>query len=134
MSNISAEDEYISLSFPVNAAYVSAARLTASSIASRMGFDVDEIEDIKTAVSEACTYIIKKITIDTKKTFKIQFALKQDILEISLTTGGPLAEYSDDEIGFMMIKALMDSLDVDITDDDDIKVLMVKKHKRNIFS
>ena len=43
--------ESVELTLPINAAYISAARLTASSIANRLGFGIEEVEDIKTAVS-----------------------------------------------------------------------------------
>ncbi|WP_044298812.1 ATP-binding protein, partial [Clostridioides difficile] len=42
-----------------NPDYVSIIRLTAFGIANKMGFPIDDIEDIKVAVSEACTNAIK---------------------------------------------------------------------------
>ncbi len=46
--------ENITLSLPSKAEYVSVARLTASVIANNMGFNIEEVEDIKVAVGEAC--------------------------------------------------------------------------------
>src|SRR6056297_1468251 len=50
--------KYIDLSIPSNPEYVSIVRLTASVIANSIGFDFEEIEDIKVAVSEACNNVV----------------------------------------------------------------------------
>ena len=76
----SEDQDLIQLSLPLNAAYVSAARLTASSVANRMGFSTDEIEDIKAAVSEACTFIIKKAPAVPTGNFVIQFHMSNALM------------------------------------------------------
>lgn len=43
---------------PASSEFVSVIRLAISGIASRMNFNIDEIEDIKISVSEACTNVI----------------------------------------------------------------------------
>ena len=50
----------VSVLIPLKAEYVSVTRLTASGIASHMGFDFDTIEDIKVALSEVLSKIIEK--------------------------------------------------------------------------
>jgi len=127
VNNIPIGDDCIELSLPVNPAYVSAARLTASSIANRMGFNIEDIEDIKAAVSEACTYLIKRNLHLGPKMFQIQFNLTNSSLEINLTSQKSESInniYDDDSLGIMMIEALMDKIFV--ADDDVIKISMVK--------
>lgn len=48
----------IIIQIPKKADYVGLVRLTASGVASKIGFDIDAIEDIKVAVSEICNKII----------------------------------------------------------------------------
>lgn len=48
----------ITMRLPKKADYVGLVRLTASGIASKTGFDIDTIEDIKVAISEVCNKII----------------------------------------------------------------------------
>ena len=124
----------IKLSFPVNAAYVSSARLTASSIANRMDFDIDEIEDIKTAVSEACTYIIKALTTNMRSNFEINFVLGKSSMDIVITVKGIFDPAQSDDMSLMMIKALVDSFKIDKTDDGGVAITMTKKHKTSIFN
>lgn len=50
----------INLKLPAKPEYVSVARLTTAAIANRLGFNVDEIEDLKVAVSEAGIYLINQ--------------------------------------------------------------------------
>lgn len=110
------KEEKIELTLPVNSAYVSAARLTASSISNRMGFNIEDIEDIKSAVSEACIYIINQCSQAGKQNFRIEFMLhNNNLLEIRLTTALKstiLASCDEDELGIKMIQALMDSLEI----------------------
>ncbi len=49
----------ISLVIPALAEFVGVARLAISGVASRMNFTIDEIEDIKISLSEACTNVIQ---------------------------------------------------------------------------
>lgn len=128
-NNIPLGNDIIELSLPMNPAYVSAARLTVSSIANRMGFDIEDIEDIKAAVSEACTYLIKQnIPANPSKVFKLQFKIIQDSLEIVLTTEKISKEenpYDDDSLGILMIEALMDKIDV-FEEGNTLKISMIK--------
>ncbi len=122
-------NENIELCLPVNPAYVSAARLTAASVANRIGFDIDEIEDIKTAISEACIFIIKKCS-QKKSDFKIIFQPSTDSLNIDLFTSSPVSDESDEELGLLMIKALMDVFILEKSENS-IKIGMKKCHKKN---
>lgn len=128
-NNIPLGDDCIELGLPINPAYVSAARLTASSIANRMGFNIEQIEDIKAAVSEACTYLIKRNLHSSSKTFQIQFKLINNTLEINLTAEKPNENrnvYDDDSLGIMMIEALMDKIFVSEDNAPQLKISMVK--------
>lgn len=51
--------DQIEISLPARAEYIGAVRLFVSGVASRLGFDYDDIEDIKLAVAEACTNVIR---------------------------------------------------------------------------
>lgn len=129
-------DDNINLTFPINAAYVSSARLTASSIANRMNFDIDEIEDIKTAVSESCTYIIKTLpAAEQGNFFEIMFHLKSNEMSIKIKAHGkPEHSLEDGEMSMKVVKALVDELDITVNDEDGIIINILKTHKDSIFS
>lgn len=120
-------NEKIELTLPVNSAYVSAARLTASSISNRMGFDIDDIEDIKAAVSEACIFIMKKTHAAGGKSFHLEFNIVNQSLEVELCSSIENADtsHNDDELGIKMIQALMNTLEI-IADESELKISMKK--------
>ncbi len=51
--------DLVELSIPVRADLVVLARLTAATVASRAGFDVEEIEDLRLAVEELCLSLVE---------------------------------------------------------------------------
>jgi hypothetical protein len=51
--------EVVRLSVPGSLEYVRVVRLTAAAVASRFGFDVEEIEDIRVAVDELASVVIE---------------------------------------------------------------------------
>lgn len=124
--------ENIELTLPVNAAYISAARLTASSIANRLGFGIEEIEDIKTAVSETCTFIIEKLTGYSQNHFKLMFEPKKNCVSITFDVKGNInSKLMNNETSILMIKALMDEMKVDEKKDNFI-ITITKNH--NVIS
>lgn len=126
-----AKNEKIELMLPVNAAYVSAARLTASSISNRMGFNIEDIEDIKAAVSEACIFLINQCKQAGQENFHIQFILDEKTLNIQLNTTKNdhiPKSYDEEELGIKMIQALMNDLSISIVENT-INVSMSKTKK-----
>jgi serine/threonine-protein kinase RsbW len=47
----------VSISIPASPEYLQVVRLIAAGLASRLGFTIDEIEDLKIAVDELCAYL-----------------------------------------------------------------------------
>ena len=127
-------NEQIKLTLPINAAYVSAARLTASSVANRLNFDIEEIEDIKVAVSEACAYIIRKNAFNTNNDFKIEFDLSADKIKISLSVeSAERFEVDDEEMSLLVIKAVTDSFNVNCQNGI-FYMTIEKKHVQTSFN
>lgn len=48
----------VELKIPSDPQFLQAIRLTTSSLANRVGFDIDDIEDLKVIISEIVTYVI----------------------------------------------------------------------------
>ncbi len=131
--NNNTNNEVIQLALPINAAYVSAARLTASSIANRLNFDIDEIEDIKAAVSEACAFVIEQSS-EIKESFQIIFNLSKETLVIDLISGRPEGfVVQEEQMSLLMIRALMDVLKIDDETDEKLRITMIKNHKLSSF-
>jgi len=58
MPQVTPEADLVELRLPCKAKYIAVARLAVSGIAARLGLTLDDVEDLKVAVSEACTNVI----------------------------------------------------------------------------
>ncbi len=50
--------EKVSLRIPAKAEYLVTVRLVAASVVGKLGFDMETVEDMKTACSEACLLLL----------------------------------------------------------------------------
>ena len=75
----------IKMTLPTDPKLISVIRMTASSIANHIGFNIEEIEDVKIAVSEACTNVIKYSNVDT---FDLYFSSGEDFIEVQVEDEG----------------------------------------------
>lgn len=121
--------ETIKLSFPTNAAYISSVRLTTSSIATRMNFGIDEIEGIKSAVSEGCIFFIKKLNNKYNDDFTINFTITKSSLTIHMSIYyDESIDIIEDDISVILIESLVD--DFKISHDNSIlKFNLIKNIK-----
>jgi serine/threonine-protein kinase RsbW len=98
------------LTIPGKPDYISVARLTSSAIASKIGLNLEEIEDIKVALSEACTNALKKVD-----EINIQFVIDDEKFTM-IVENALLPIESDDistkelEMGILIMKSLMDEV------------------------
>ena len=74
--------DLITLSVPAKPEYVMITRLTSAAVATRIGFDVDQIEDIKMAVAEAIIMIINQLTSPDK--LLVSFSLEPKVIGIRI--------------------------------------------------
>jgi serine/threonine-protein kinase RsbW len=79
------------LEIPAKAKYISLARLFAGSIARRMNFSEDSVDDLKIAVSEMCTNAVVHTGNGTadKPPINIRFIVGEESLTIEVQDQGP---------------------------------------------
>ena len=127
--------ESIVLSIPANPEYVSIVRMTASVIANSIGFDFEEIEDIKVAVSEACNNVV--VHSKGLDNFEITFIKEKEKIGIEVKDNGAgfnFSDYSlpnlqnpaDHGLGIFVIKSLMDRVEVKSSKDKGTEIKMYK--------
>lgn len=108
------EIDSIELKLPFKAEYVSVARLAVSGVASRMGFDIDTIEDIKVAVAEVCNKFVNfgsrsaRSYIIILNVFSGRLEVLFDCEDKSL---GCIFDDEVDGLGISIITALMDGVE-----------------------
>jgi serine/threonine-protein kinase RsbW len=127
----------LTLYVPGKAEYVSTVRLAVSSLAAQAGFDVEIIEDIKVAVSEACSNILCHSQIGDDRTYRVECTRHEGKLEITVADDGvgfDADNYETPEpdclhvggLGIYIIKALMDEVEVTSRDGAGAVIKMTK--------
>jgi serine/threonine-protein kinase RsbW len=100
---------------PADVAYVSTLRLTAAGLAARCDLTIDEIEDLRLAVDEACSLLLPHA--DDGSALSARFALNRGLLEVSArvpsAAGG---ELDRDGFAWTVLGALASSVDVAATE------------------
>lgn len=121
----------VKLSLPLKPEYAGTARLTVSGIASRMGFDFEDVEDIKVAVSEIMSKYIM-VRKGAGGELKIKFTCFGDYLEIAFNSDGSTGCLfgEGDEFALSIIRALMDEVEL-CADDGGYQVIISKSVREN---
>ena len=109
------DGDCVVLTFPARGDLVVLARLVASAISTRVGFDIEELEDLRLAVGELC--LLALAGSDARHgDLRLEFTVSPASLDISCTLGGaapaPASRSSDgdeaDELSEQILAALVD--------------------------
>ena len=106
-------NDRIELKLPSKLEYISLIRLTASCLANNIDLNVDEIEDIKVSISEACVNVLN---FSQAEEIMVVFKLKEDQICIEINDVlEDIPEESEDarqgEMGLLIINSLMDKVE-----------------------
>lgn len=126
--------ETIKMEISANPEYVSIIRLTTSGIANKVGFCIDDIEDLKVAISEACTNAIKH-SLDER--FIIIYSIIENGLTIEVIDNGKgydrssvsepdINNLKEGGMGLFIIEALMDEVTVESKQGKGTSIKMTK--------
>lgn len=88
--------DFVEMKIPAKPDYVAIIRLTLSGVANRMGFSYDDIEDMKIAISEACTNAVQHAYKENENgEVKVGFGLFSDRLEIMVVDKGESFDFEE---------------------------------------
>lgn len=104
------DESRIAITFPATPEYLRLARLTTADAASRAGFDYEQIDDLRIAVSELCALISGALA----ATLTLDFALEAHAVTVSgVARPGSLVE---NEFSRDIVAALVDEFDIGVDD------------------
>lgn len=139
------ETHRVILTLPRDPRYIATVRLTLAGIATRMGFDYQAIEDMKVAVSEACTNAIEHAAPATPQTddaITVTFTERARALEVEVADRGPGFDATEERLwerkgvpgenglGLFLIRSLMDEIHLRKGEDAGMVVRMVRNVER----
>ena len=112
------------LSVPGKPEYIGTVRMTVAHVASRLGFDIEAIDDIKVAVSEACTNIVLhahenkdcsyEVVLEVEEEKKLMITVKDTGVGFGVEdyVEPVLGESQGSGLGIFIIRALMDEVEL----------------------
>ena len=102
-------NDFITVSIPKKPDYISTIRLVSSSVGNKIGYNIDQIEDLKVAMGEACILAFGR---SMDKEIKIVYNLLKEKLEVIVSWTESSTEVGEEtkesNMGKMIIESLMD--------------------------
>ncbi|HVF21380.1 MAG TPA: anti-sigma regulatory factor [Mycobacteriales bacterium] len=122
--------DHVVLRLPASGAYLSVLRTAAAGLASRLDFTIDDIEDLKIAIDEACAMLLPRGVEGADLTCR--FDLHDDVLDIAVslaTVDSTLP--SRDTFAWTVLSALAG--EVDATVEDGEITIRLSKHREALI-
>ncbi|MCO6007689.1 anti-sigma factor [Actinoallomurus purpureus] len=125
-ASVSDMRDVVTVRLPADSAYLSVLRTATAGLAARLDFNLDEIEDLRIAIDEACAMLLAQAVPGTDLT--CQFELNDDAMSISvsvLTVDG--LEPSRDTFAWTVLSSLAGDVDAKVGVDDRVTIVMNKR-------
>jgi len=126
----------VELRIPSKAEWVAVARLAVAAVANRLHFSIEEIEDVKLAVAEACTNCIQHAS----GSDQIEITCETQVHGLTVRVRDHGVGTTPDEIqsrriseprvgglGVFLIRSLMDTVEYDVHPERGTNLVMTKK-------
>jgi serine/threonine-protein kinase RsbW len=125
-ASVSDVRDVVTVRLPADSAYLSVLRTATAGLAARLDFNLDEIEDLRIAIDEACAMLLAQAVPGTDLTS--EFELNDDAMSISvsvLTVDG--LEPSRDTFAWTVLSSLAGDVDASVGVDDRVTIVMNKR-------
>jgi serine/threonine-protein kinase RsbW len=109
------DGDAVEVRIPADVVYVSTLRLTAASLAARCDLTIDDIEDLRLAVDEACALLLPHARPDEPLEARFELAAGRLAVETSVRTDDT-AEPDRSGFAWTVLGALASSVDVHASD------------------
>lgn len=99
------QDDLVVLTVPADSAYLSVLRTATAGLAARLHFTLDQIEDLRIAVDEACAMLLAHAPDDSELTCR--FEVVEDTLTVAVSVpAGAVTLPGTDTFAWMVLTAL----------------------------
>jgi serine/threonine-protein kinase RsbW len=118
-------DDVVTITLPAEGAYLSVLRTATAGLAARLDFTLDEIEDLRIAVDEACAMLLTKAIAGADLECRFTLAGATLTVEVSvLSQGGTVP--SQDTFAWTVLQALAGSVEATADLDDRVSINLAK--------
>jgi len=119
-------EDAVEIRLPADSAYLSVLRTATAGLAARLDFTLDEIEDLRIAVDEACAMLLPH-AVDTAA-LTCRFRLDPDTLEVTVTIPTTRGQQPErDTFSWTVLSALAGEVDTGLDEDRQVWIRLRKR-------
>lgn len=107
---MTAMGDVIVVSVPLDSRYLATVRLLAASLAADAGFSVDEIDDLRLALSESLAVLLGASDAPDRAVVEVEVAPRSVVATVRLESGGPVGR--PDDLATTILRSVTDEFDV----------------------
>ncbi len=118
--------DYVQVRMPAESAYLSVLRTAAAGLAARLDFTLDEIEDLRIAIDEACAMLLAQAIPGTS--LECVFELDPDQVTITVSVTAAEARMpARDTFAWTVLSALAGMVDSRVDPGDRVSIVLAKR-------
>ena len=122
-----AEDR-VTIRMPAEGAYLSVLRTATAGLAARLDFTLDEIEDLRIAVDEACAMLLSQAIPGTNLECAFDLGAEEMTITVSVTAAEPQIP-ARDTFAWTVLSALAGTVDSRLGPDDQVSIVLRKRRE-----
>jgi serine/threonine-protein kinase RsbW len=121
-----ASADYVQVRMPAEGAYLSVLRTAAAGLAARLDFTLDEIEDLRIAIDEACAMLLAQAIPGTDLECAFELGNDQVTITVSVVAAQPRMP-ARDTFAWTVLSALAGTVDSRLGPDDRVAIVLAKR-------
>ena len=124
--------DHVTVCMPAEGAYLSVLRTATAGLAARLDFTLDEIEDLRIAVDEACAMLLSQAIPGTNLECAFDLGAEEMTITVSVTAAEPRIP-ARDTFAWTVLSALAGTVDSRLGPDDQVSIVL-RKRRENMAS
>ena len=122
--------DHVAVCMPAEGAYLSVLRTATAGLAARLDFTLDEIEDLRIAVDEACAMMLSQAIPGTNLECAFDLGAEEMTITVSVTAAEPRIP-ARDTFAWTVLSALAGTVDSRLGPDDQVSIVL-RKRRENV--
>jgi serine/threonine-protein kinase RsbW len=120
--------DHVTVGMPAEGAYLSVLRTATAGLAARLDFTLDEIEDLRIAVDEACAMLLSQAIPGTNLDCAFDLGAEAMTITVSVTAAEPRIP-ARDTFAWTVLSALAGTVDSRLGPDDQVSIVLRKRRE-----
>ncbi len=120
--------DHVTVCMPAEGAYLSVLRTATAGLAARLDFTLDEIEDLRIAVDEACAMLLSQAIPGTNLECAFDLGADEMTITVSVTAAEPQIP-ARDTFAWTVLSALAGTVDSRLGADEQVSIVLRKRRE-----